>query len=498
MSLMGVDIGSSRCKAVVFDHRGMVLAEAVEEYRPQFPGPAMVEMEADALCESVLAAIRAAASQAAEPVQAVGLSSHGESFVAVDGHNRPLAPAIMNADNRATAEAAWWEDTLGRERIFQTTGLIVHPMYPMAKLRWLRRHQPDVFSSAERFLCVSDYLLAKLGLEPCIAYPLACRMMAFDVRALRWSGEMLEAAEVSAERLATPVPAGTSAGALGRTAAGEIGVPAGTPVVVGGHDQPCGALGMGAIAPGMVTDSLGTYECLVAVAREPSLGPEAMAGSLNSYCHVVAGQYITIAYFPAGVMVKWFCDTCCGDQSAREKRGLYDLLEAQAPGGPTGLLITPHLIGSGNPHFDPRASGVIVGLRQTTTRGDIYKGILEGVSCELATIADLLADAVGKFDTIRCTGGGARSQLGLQLRATITGRRLQTLDTAESVCLGVALLAGVAAGVYRDVEEAVGSAVRLRDTICPDAGSASAYRSQVQQYRALYSALAPVRQMLDM
>jgi xylulokinase len=122
MSLMGVDIGSSRCKAVVFDHRGMVLAEAVEEYRPQFPGPAMVEMEADELCASVLAAIRAAASQATEPVQAVGLSSHGESFVAVDGHNRPLARAIMNADNRATEEARWWEATLGRERIFQTRG----------------------------------------------------------------------------------------------------------------------------------------------------------------------------------------------------------------------------------------------------------------------------------------------------------------------------------------------------------------------------------------
>ena len=498
MSLMGVDIGSSRCKAVVFDHRGAVLAEAVEEYRPQFPGPAMVEMEADALCASVFSAMRGAASQAAEPVQAVGLSSHGESFVAVDGHNRPLGPAIMNADNRATAEAAWWEATLGRERIFQTTGLIVHPMYPMAKLRWLRLHQPDVFGSAARFLCISDYLLAKLGLEPCIAYPLACRMMAFDVRALRWSGEMLEAAEVSAERLATPVPAGTSAGALGRTAAGEIGVPTGTPIVVGGHDQPCGALGMGAIAPGMVTDSLGTYECLVAVAREPSLGPEAMAGSLNSYCHVVAGQYITIAYFPAGIMVKWFCDTCCGDQPAGDARNLYDLLEAQAPAGPTGLLITPHLIGSGNPHFDPRASGVIVGLRQTTTRGQIYKGILEGVSCELAIIADLLADAVGPFDTVRCTGGGARSRLGLELRATITGRRLQTLDTAESVCLGVALLAGVAAGVYRDLEEAVRSAVRLRDTIAPDGESARCYEGQVRQYRALYSALAPVRQMLGM
>ena len=498
MSLMGVDIGSSRCKAVVFDLRGAVLAEAIEEYRPQFPGPAMVEMEVEALCASVFAAIRAAASQATEPVQAVGLSSHGESFVAVDASNRPLAPAIMNADNRATAEAEWWERELGRERIFQTTGLIVHPMYPIAKLRWLRLHRPDVFTAAKRFLCISDYLLVKLGFAPYMAYPLACRMMAFDVRALGWSEEILHAAELSPDRLAIPVPAGTSVGALARTTAKELGLAEGTPIVVSGHDQPCGALGMGAIAPGMVTDSLGTYECLVAVAEQPSLGREAMAASLNSYCHVVAGQYITIAYFPAGIMVKWFCDTCCEAEAAQagsEGGSIYERLEAGAPPGPTGLCITPHLIGSGNPHFDPRASGVIVGLRQTTTRGQIYKGILEGVACELAIIADLLAGAVGTFHTIRCTGGGARSRLGLQLRATMTGRRMQALSSPEAVCLGAALLAGVAAGAYRDLDEAVGAAVTLGDAVLPDGKSAKAYQPQIQQYRALYPALALVRRI---
>jgi len=491
MSLMGVDIGSSRCKAVVFDDRGGVLAEAVEEYRPQFPGPAMVEMDADALCASVLAAIRSAAQGARDPVSAVGLGSHGESFVAVDAGDRPLAPAIMNADNRATEEAAWWERELGRERIFQTTGLIVHPMYPMTKLRWLRFHQPEVFNGAARFLCISDYLLAKLGLEPVIAYPLACRMMAFDVRALQWSEEILQAAELCADRLATPVPAGTSAGALARTTATELGLPEDTPIVVGGHDQPCGALGMGAIAPRMVTDSLGTYECLVAVGREPSLGPEAMAASLNSYCHVVAGQYITIAYFPAGVMVQWFRDTVCGDDPS----GSYDILEAAAPSGPTGLLITPHLIGSGNPHFDTSATGVIVGLTQTTDRGRIYKGVLEGIASELAMVADLLGSAVGPFDTIRCTGGGARSRLGLQLRATLTGRTMQAMSSPEAVCLGAALLAGVAAGVYRDPEEAVGAAVRPGHAVEPDGREAKEYERQVEQYRALYAALEPIRAM---
>jgi xylulokinase len=498
MSLMGVDIGSSRCKAVVFAVDGSVLAEAAEDYEPQFPAPSHVEMDPDTLWQAVAASIRSAAEGSDDPVQAIGLSSHGESFVPVDEDGAPLAPIIMNADNRAAEEARWWEQQLGREHIFQTTGMIVHPMYPMPKLRWLRLHEPELFERAARFVSVSDYVLLKLGLGPQIAYPLACRFMAFDVRKLRWSDEILAAAELSAERLPTPVPAGTAVGRLSRTAAADLGLQPDVPIVVGGHDQPNGALGMGAIAPGMVTNSLGTWECLVAVADEPTLGEAALAGSLNSYCHVVPGAYITIAYFPAGIMVKWFCDTFCGEDAAAaaaQGTGLHEYLEAAAPEGPTGLCITPHLIGTANPHFDPRATGVVFGLTQTTSRYEIYKGILEGLACELAIVSDLLADAVGPFNLLRCTGGGARSRLGLQLRATITGRSMQTLACPEAVCLGVALLAGTTAGVYAGLEEAVKQAVRVADTIALDSDAAAAYARQFERYRRLYPALEPLREL---
>jgi xylulokinase len=497
MGLLGVDIGSSRCKAVVFDGSGRALAEAVENYTPYLPALSRVEADPEALWSAVASAIRRAASQSQERVFAMGLSSHGESFLPVDGGGRALAPVIMNTDNRATEEARWWQDLLGREHIFQMTGLIVHPMYPMAKLRWLRLHEPDLFSAAARFVSVSDYALLKLGLEPCIPYSLACRFMAFDVRALRWSEEILEAAALSPDRLPTPVPSGTVVGRLSRSVAAELGLDPGVPVVVGGHDQPCGALGVGAIAPGMVTDSLGTYECLVAVADQPCLDVSAFAASLNSYCHAVPDSYITIAYFPAGLMLKWFCDSFCqaeADAAKAEGIGLFEYIESTVREGPTGLCVTPHLIGSANPHFDPRATGAIVGITQNTKRSDIYKGILEGLACELAIVAELLASAVGPFDTIRCSGGGARSRLGLQLRAAIAGRRMQTLDTPEAVCLGVALLTGVAAGAYGSLDQAVTQAVRVTETVAPDAALAAAYRRQVEQYRRLYPALAPLRE----
>ncbi len=498
MGLMGVDIGSSRCKAVVFAADGSVLSEAAEGYTPQFPAPARVEMDPDTLWQAVAAAIRSAAEASAEPVEAVGLSSHGESFVAIDASGVPLAPAIMNADNRAAEEARWWEQEFGREHIFQTTGMIAHPMYPMPKLRWLRLHEPDLFAKAARFVSVSDYVLLQLGLEPKIAYPLACRFMAFDVRELRWSDEILAAAELSPEQLPLPVPAGAAAGRLSRTTAAELALAPDVLVVVGGHDQPNGALGLGAIAPGMVTNSLGTWECLVAVSDGPTLGAAALAGSLNSYCHVIPGAYITIGYFPAGLMVRWFCDTFYGEEAvAAAARGadLHEHLEAAAPEGPTGLCVTPHLIGTANPHFDPRATGVIFGLTQTTTRHQIYKGIVEGLACELAIVCDLLADAVGPFDVLRCTGGGARSRLGLRLRASITGRAMQTLTCPEAVCLGVALLAGTTAGIYGSLDEAVGRTVRVADTIAPEAAEAAAYATQFERYRRLYPSLESLREL---
>jgi xylulokinase len=250
---------------------------------------------------------------------------------------------------------------------------------------------------------------------------------------------------------------------------------------------------MGAISAGMVSDSMGTFECVAHVDDQPRLDDAALDASLNSYCHVAPDSYITIVYFPAGIMVKWFTDLLA--DKAEKGGDLYADLEAEAPAEPTGLLVLPYLIGSSTPHFDSRATGVIVGLTPISNRARIYKGILEGMACELGVITDVLAGAVGPFDTIRATGGGARSPLGMQLRADITGRCFQILESPEAVCLGAALLAGLAAGVYGSLAQAVKQAVRVVATVEPDPDASRAYAKQIKQYRALYPALSLIREM---
>jgi xylulokinase len=499
MSILAVDVGSSRCKAVVFSSSGEILAQSARQYTPQFPQPGFAEVSPllfwDALRATAQGAVRGGHR---DPVRALCISSHAETFVPVDGKSRPLGPAILNMDSRAAAESDWCEKEFGRRRLFEITGLIVHPMYPIPKILWLKRHRPSVFAEAERFLGVTDFLLTRLGLPPYTDYSLASRFLAFDVRRACWSEQILSAAGLTGQRLPIPIPAGTIAGKLTSEAAAQIGVPAGAAVVIGGHDQPCGALGVGVVRPGRVADSMGTYECLLASAPQPSLSDAAFSASLNSYPHVVPGQFVTLAYFPAGIMVKWLRDLLCGagDNTENNVSEMEDYvrLESHATTEPSGLCVLPHLIGTCNPDFNPKARGTIFGLTPATTRGQLYQAVLEGIACELAQMAEILSRAAGDFADVYGSGGGTRSRLGLRLRAALSGRRFHVMRCPEAVCLGSAILAAVATGTYSSFAEAIDGLVREESVVEPDPALAAAYADQARQYRSLYPALAPVRE----
>jgi xylulokinase len=501
MSLLAIDIGSSQCKALVFTEAGEVVARSVCPYSPVFPRPGFAEMDPEKLWDAVCKTSREVNRDLRHnPVQAVCLGSHGETFIPVNARGAAMGPAILNIDNRATREAKWFEQAIGSRRIFEKTGLVAHPMYPIPKILWLREHQPNIYSNAARFLSVTDFIHVKMGFRPYVGYSLASRFLAFDVIGDCWSQEILDAVGLTPNQLPLPVPAGTIAGKLNVEAASALGVKNGTPVVVGGHDQACGALGAGVIKSGRVSDSMGTYECLVVASDEPSLGEEAFAARLNSYAHVVPGKFLTLAYFPSGIMVQWFRDLIYGhsprskeSNSGADEPDQYAQLEAQSTGAPTGLCITPHLIGTCNPDFDPRARTTIFGLSSGSSRGQIYQGILEGIACELAQVTQMLKSATGDFKDLYATGGGTRSPLGIKLRAVITGCRVHVLQCDDAVCQGAAILAGVAVGTYTRIADAVDRVVREREVIEPDIALAKLYASQLRQYRELCAALKTFR-----
>jgi xylulokinase len=496
MSLLAIDMGSSSCKAVVFALNGRVLAQASQSYTPNIPQPSWAEMQPEIFWRAFSHVTQVLAQDVKDdPIEALGISSHAETVIAVDEDNRPVSPAILNMDNRSIPQAAWLKKAIDPRCIFEITGLSVHPMYPVPKILWMREHQPEIFRRACQFLAVPSYLLARLGLPVCVDYSLASRFLAFDVRRKSWSGEILAACDLSADRLPEPAPAGTVAGHLSSYAASDLGLQPGTPVVLGGHDQPSAALGMGVIDSGRVSASLGTYECLLAASEQPAINDSAYAANLNTYCHVVPARYVTLAYFPAGIMLDWFLHLF-QDVSRAENFSLdsvYAALEVAAPTETSGLLITPHLLGTCNPDFDPEASGVISGLRPATSAAHIYKGILEGIACEFASMAELLQRVTGPFHDVYITGGGCRSSLGLQLRAAISDCHLHRIRGSEAVCLGTAILAGVGAGKYPGFSQAITQLVSVADTVTPDPQIALRYGDQLRRYRLLYSNLAPLR-----
>jgi xylulokinase len=307
VSLLAVDMGSTNCKAIAFSEDGRVLSQKTSSYAAESSHSSSTEIAPETFWQALVAVTRGTAAEVnRDPVEVLAMSSHGETFVPVDSRHRVIRPAILNVDNRAVKEANWLASEIGKKKIFDITGLTVHSMYPLAKILWLRENEPDAYASSAQFLALPTYLLTRMGLPAYVDYSLASRFLAFDICSLKWSVDLLSLCELNAEQFPITVPAGTIAGELEARVAADLGLPPSTPVVVGGHDQPCAALGCGVLEPGRVSASLGTYECLVAASEAPALSEASLAANLNTYCHVVPRRYVTLAYFPSGIMIEWF------------------------------------------------------------------------------------------------------------------------------------------------------------------------------------------------
>lgn len=502
MSLLGIDIGSSSCKGVVFSASGKELARESQSYSTISAGSSMVEMDATTFRDAAFLVIRLLSEQVKnDPVEALAISAHGETTIPVDKNGNTTGSAIMNSDNRAEEEVEWWEKTFGKEEIYKITGVPLHAMFSLNKIMWIRKNKPEIYSKTDKFLSVSDYILTQLELPPYTDYSLASRTMAFDIHNLCWSEEILKHCGIPKEKFGIVAPSGTLVGRLSKEAASQLGLMEGIVVALGGHDQPCGALGAGAIKAGDVSDSSGTYECMAAVSDAPLNSTKALGYSLNSYCHVVPGKFVTLAFFPAGIVSGWFVGQFCYEDkmiALEAKKNFFDVMNENVLKyciGPTGLCITPHFLGSCTPYWDVRATGVMAGFTPNITRYHMYKAIYEGIACELAINANALEEIAGAFESMSICGGNSHSPFTVQLRADITGKVIRILKNDEAVCLGAAILAGIAVGVFKDAEDAVNQVVQIEKKVMPNSNTLTDYQKQIKRYNLVYQSLEQFREI---
>ena len=500
--LLGLDVGTTSVKAGIFDAGGHQLAAAGSEYRLAHPAPDRAEIDPETWWTSAVSVVRTAlAAPGVDPgrIAALAVSSQGETVAAVDGNGRALGPALVWLDNRATAEARELGDRFGNALVYEHTGVPdVNPTWTAAKVLWWRRHEPELFRDAARFVLAEDFMLRRLTGSFVTDGGIQCTTMLFDIRERGWFGPMLEAVGIDPRRLPEIREPGTVVGELTASAAGKLGLAVGLPIVAGGMDQGAGAVGVGNIRGGMVSESTGGALTIQAAVNRHGGDP---SGRTPVYIHSAPGTYLYCPVCPTGGMaLTWFRDQfgAPAAPSAAPAKGpvpsdyerLTALASAISPGS-DGLTMLPHLAGAFSPEYEPAARGVFAGFTLAHTKGHFVRAVLEAVAFMLRRNLEMVAQAGTSASEVRSHGGGARSGLWNQIKADVCGVPIITLEGDDAAVRGDAMLAGVAVGAFADLAAAEAALVTTQARFEPDPATRAAYDDGYDRYVRLFDALRP-------
>jgi xylulokinase len=490
MSLLGIDVGTSGCKAAVYSDEGQLLSYAYEEYDIRRPEPGWAELDSVEVWRKTKSIIaRVVATSQADPVTALAVSALGESMVPVSHERQILGPSLLNFDVRGQEFLEGLSRKLQPEPFYRINGNTLGNNYGLTKLLWIKRHQPELYRQAERFLLWESFVSFMLGAEPAVDYSLANRTLLFDLDRQSWSEEMLALTDLDASKLAIPVPSGTLIGKVSGRVAEELGLSEGVSIVAGAHDQCANAVGCGVIHEGHAVYGMGTFICITPVFSQRREPAQMLERGLNTEHHAAPGKYVSFIYNQGGSLVKWFRDTFAAAEHIQAKqagRDIYPDLFEEIPVKPSSLIVLPHFTTTGPPHFITDSYGVISGLRLETRRGDILKGIIEGSTFYLKECIDALPGAGIEIADFRVAGGGSKSDAWLQVCADIMGRPFIRPCVTEAGTLGAAIIAGVGHGRFPSFEAGVESMVRLERTFDPNPRQQQLYADRYEKYTRLW------------
>lgn len=488
--LLGLDIGTSSAKVVLFDaEAAQIVATASREYPVLKPAPDRAEQDPEAWWQAVVSAtqqVMNGVDRAA--VAAVGFSGQMHGTVLVDTAGAPLHNAIIWADQRSAAECEALVATLGAEPYARLAGTLPATGFMGATLLWLARHDPALLARTHRVIFPKDYVRLRMTGRIATEVSDAASSGVLDVTRRAWAAPILEAVGLPAEIFPEVLDSTAVTGRLLPAAAAALRLPEGIPVVAGCADQPAQAIGNGLIAPGMASVTTGSGGQVFVPVR-PSPGGPATDPRLHVFIHAVPEMaYVEGAILSAGLSLRWLRNLT----GLAQDPDAYPRLSqeaAAAPPGADGLIFLPYLSGERTPHMDPLARGAFVGLTHYHTRGHMARAVMEGVAFALRQALAISMDLGGSATRIIAAGGGAASPVWRQIQADIFGRPLRQTLLAEQAGVGAALVAGVGAGIYADFEQACARVVRLGPETLPDAGRQALYEALFAQYTALYPRL---------
>jgi xylulokinase len=492
--LVGVDIGTTSVKAVLFDLHGIALVEASQEYPTLYPHPNWAEQDPEewwrATC-STLQRLFVDERYGAHRVAAVGISCQAPSMVAVDREGRPLAPAIIWMDRRSEPQCSWLREQVGQPRIGTVNGGRIDPYYMAPKLLWFKEHCPELYRATHQVLQANSYVIHKLCGTFCMDLSHGPISLCFDSAAGDWSNSLLDAMGLDRSKLPPVMACSAVVGEVSRTAAIECGLAAGTPIVAGMTDGTAASLEAGLVRVGDAVEMTGQSTVLLICNDQPYLGDE-----LIPLGHAIPGRHLVVgALVASGGALRWFRDQLGEPERAEAARRGVDPFEvliegaAASPPGANRLIFLPYLFGERSPIWDSNARGVFFGLTLASQKGDLVRAILEGAAYGLRHNVETAARAGFPLATLACVGGGARSALWNQIKADVLGRPVRLPRAATGAPLGDAMIAAVGVGLYPSVEEAVVQMVDLGAEYQPRPEWAARYDALYKIYIDLYPAL---------
>jgi len=469
-----IDAGTTGLRTMIFDVMGIEIARNYQEYDSEFPKPSWVEQQAEDWWRAVTATSKKVLqSSNIDPSRILGVcvTNQRETIVPIDENGNSLRKALVWQDRRSISECDWIRKEIGEDKIYDITGLTIDPYFSATKILWIKNNQPEIFEKAHKFLLVHDYIEMKLSGEHVTDWSNASRTMLFDIKKNDWSGDICTKMGIPLEKLPKCFPSGKKIGNITEEAENETGFKKGTPVITGGGDQQCAAVGLGVIKPGRAKVTTGTGSFVLNFTEKIMKDPEKR---ILVSSHAVPGKYVLEAsIFTTGSVFRWFRDNY--GMKAKEKakqlgRDAYELLieEAEkAPLGSNGVILIPHFMGAGAPYWNPHARGLVAGLTLASDRSCVLRALLESVGFEIKKNLDIFGSLGINLKEIRITGGGTRSEFWNQIQADIYGIPVMRGNTEESTALGCAILATVGLGIYDSFEAAEKEMIKIKEKKLP-------------------------------